>query len=324
MYSLSELQERVEQEIKQFELPQSPFLLYEPIRYILSIGGKRIRPVLSLMACNLFSDTIEHAMKPALGLEIFHNFTLLHDDIMDDSPLRRNHETVHVRWNDNIAILSGDAMAFVANQQMCFAPSAVLREVLTLFNQTGIEVCEGQQFDLDFETQEHVRIEQYVEMIRLKTSVLLATSLKTGAIIGKASTEDADRIYEFGINLGLAFQLQDDLLDVYGDTKTFGKQIGNDITSNKKTFLLIKALELAKIQQLKELTQLINTAKFIREEKIQKVTQIFDQLNIKQITEKQIETYFQQAMQMLTEINLPEKRKFPLIELAKKLMGRIS
>ena len=324
MYSLSELQQQVEQEIKQFELPQKPFLLYEPIRYILSIGGKRIRPVLSLMACNLFSDTIEHAMKPALGLEIFHNFTLLHDDIMDDSPLRRNHETVHVRWNDNIAILSGDAMSFVANQQMCFAPSTVLREVLTLFNQAGIEVCEGQQFDLDFETQEHVRIEQYVEMIRLKTSVLLATSLKIGAVIGEASAEDADRIYEFGINLGLAFQLQDDLLDVYGDTKTFGKQIGNDIAANKKTFLLIKALELANKQQLNALNQQINTDAFVRKEKIQKITQMVDQLNIKQITEKQIENYFQQAMQMLTEINLPEKRKFPMIELAKKLMVRIS
>ncbi len=240
-----ELYEIIQSSIAQLKIDDEPKELYQPIQYSLDVGGKRIRPILVLAACKMFSDDIKSAIAPALAVEIFHNFTLLHDDIMDKADLRRNMPTVHKKWSENIAILSGDAMMIKAFEQIIKSPAQNLIPIVELFNKTAIEVCEGQQLDMNFETRETVTENEYIEMIRLKTSVLLAASLKIGALSGLASKSDADKLYNFGLNLGLAFQLQDDYLDVYGDQQKFGKKIGGDIVANKKTYLLIKAVELA-------------------------------------------------------------------------------
>jgi len=243
MYTFIQIQQIVEKYLKEIELKTEPRELYEPVKYILEIGGKRIRPSLVLAAYNLFKNDVETAINPALALEVFHNFTLLHDDIMDKADLRRNQQTVHKKWNENVAILSGDTMSIKAYELLSKIPAEFLSEVLQAFNKTALQVCEGQQLDMNFESRLDVSVEEYLEMIRLKTSVLIAVSLKIGAIMAGALRNDVHKLYDFGLNLGLAFQLQDDYLDAYGDVQAFGKKIGGDIVANKKTFLLIKALE---------------------------------------------------------------------------------
>src|ERR1700761_9383330 len=245
MKKLEDLQAIISDAVKKLAFPEYPAALYEPISYILSIGGKRMRPALLLMACDLFGGDVDDALAPALAIEVFHNFTLMHDDIMDNAPLRRGRTTVHERWNKNVAILSGDVMLIEGYKLMMQVKDHLLRQILDIFNNTAVDVCEGQQIDMEFEQRNDVTIKEYINMIRLKTAVVLGGALKIGALLGGASTKDANLLADFGVNLGLAFQLQDDILDVYGNPEKFGKQVGGDIIANKKTYLLLKALELA-------------------------------------------------------------------------------
>lgn len=321
---LESLQELVDRTIKN-EIIDNDFVpagLYAPVKYILSIGGKRIRPVLALMACELFGGDIQKAVLPAIGLEVFHNFTLLHDDIMDKSKMRRNKPTVHVKWNENTAILSGDAMQIMAYQLIAACNFDKLSDVLQTFNQTALEVCEGQQYDMEFENRKNVTINEYLEMIRLKTSVLLAGSLKIGAIIGDAPLEDTEKIYQFGLNLGMAFQLQDDYLDTFGDSRVFGKNIGGDIKSNKKTFLLISALENAHGKAREDLDYWLSVKEFNKDEKIATIKSIYESLDIAEISHRKMLEYHSNALRHLAEINLPKKKKAPLFYLAKKMLKR--
>jgi geranylgeranyl diphosphate synthase type II len=322
MKSFNEILQIVESEISAINWHREPYGLYEPIEYVLGLGGKRIRPALVLMACNLFADNVLPAVKPALGVEIFHNFTLLHDDIMDKAPVRRGKPTVHQKWNDNAAILSGDLMQIEAYKFVSVAPQNVLKQVLDTFSQTAAEVCEGQQFDMDFETRENVSENEYLEMIRLKTAVLLGGALKIGALIGGAEVADTQQLYDFGINIGLAFQLKDDLLDVYGDEQTFGKKIGGDILCNKKTFLLINALEREKAQNATELSELLKTFSGTDDEKIRCVTHIYNSLNIKEISEQKMDFYYKKALDNLDNINVEKLKKNELFALSEKLMHR--
>src|SRR5476651_2411466 len=262
MKQLTDLQVLISKAVDALKFPESPAELYEPISYILDLGGKRLRPSLLLMACDLFGGDVNKAIEPALAIEVFHNFTLMHDDIMDKAPLRRGKKTVHEKWNANVAILSGDAMMVEANKLMMKVDDPILRRVMDVFNETATGVCEGQQIDMSFEQRNNVLIDEYLNMIRLKTAVLLGGTLKIGAIIGGASLNDAQLLYSFGVNLGIAFQLQDDILDVYGDPEKFGKQVGGDILSNKKTYLLIKALELAKDDHLQQLNHWLSVEDF--------------------------------------------------------------
>ncbi len=324
MKKFTEISTLVQEAFTQIDWNIQPLGLYEPIEYILALGGKRIRPALTLMAVDLFDGNIQQALKPAMGVEIFHNFTLLHDDIMDKAPIRRAQPTVHVKWNDNTAILSGDVMQIIAYQYIAQSPVYVLPEVLNLFSKTAAEICEGQQYDMDFESRNKVGAEEYLEMIRLKTAVLLACSLKIGAIIAHAPSKDANLLYDFGINLGLAFQLKDDLLDVYGDPKTFGKQVGGDIISNKKTYMLIKALELAVNDDKLELDFWLGLDEFDVTEKIKKVTEIYDHLNIRTICEEKMNEYYKNATKCLNEVDLSSEKKKELTILADSLMNRIS
>ncbi len=321
MYPAEELQRIVNNTIKKINFATEPFELYTPIEYALAGGGKRIRPLLALMACNLFSDEIQKALNPAVGIEIFHNFTLLHDDIMDKAELRRNKPTVHKKWNDNVAILSGDAMMIKAYEFFFELEPGLLAKVLPVFNKTALQVCEGQQFDMNFESRMDVNTAEYIQMITLKTAVLLACSLKAGALIGGTDEKNANCLYDFGLNLGLVFQLQDDFLDVYGDVKTFGKQIGGDITSNKKTFLLIKALELARGETRNKLLYLLHVEPDINV-KIKGITDIYNELNIPQIVRNKIDFYHQKAMESLNQVNVKEDRKATLINLAESLIKR--
>ena len=258
MYNHADLKSIVDKAILNLPFNTEAGKLIDPIKYILSIGGKRLRPVLALMACNLFNDKIDEAIIPAAGLEVFHNFTLIHDDIMDKAPLRRNFPTVHCKWNINQAVLSGDVMAFITNECFLQTPPRCLLKVFRVFNKAAIEVCVGQQLDIDFENATIISEDEYLRMIELKTAILLAASVKIGAIIGGASDKDSELMYDFGRNLGLAFQIQDDLLDIYGDIKVFGKIPGGDILTNKKTFLLVKALEIASKEQIKQLHELFS------------------------------------------------------------------
>ena len=294
LHSADTLSGKIEEAIRSIPFDMKPATLYEPIRYALSVGGKRIRPLLVLLATDMFGKEVKVSMKPAIGIEIFHNFTLLHDDLMDNSDLRRGMPTVHRKWGANTAILSGDAM----------------------------EVCQGQQLDMDFEKRTDVTEAEYLEMIALKTAVLLACSLKTGALLAGASPQDADLLYNFGMNIGLAFQLKDDLLDVYGDAKTFGKNIGGDIVNNKKTYLLIKALKSSGGKQHTELLKWISTEKFDKNEKIESVKNIYNDLNLKSISENLIEKYYLAALDCLSSINLADKRKKELVSLSENLMYR--
>ena len=291
---IKQLQQQVEKAIADINWVQEPTGLYHPIDYVLSLGGKRIRPVLTLLACKLFSDDEKQALSTALAVEVFHNFTLLHDDVMDRADTRRGKPTVHKKWNDNTAILSGDAMLIKAYQLLQQAPADKLPILLDLFSKTAIEVCEGQQYDVDFENDLAVQLPQYIEMIRLKTAVLLAAALKMGAIIGGASQQDADALYHYGINLGLAFQLRDDYLDSFGDPAVFGKKIGGDICCNKKTFLMITALQTASEEQRKELLQWIGcTDATCHEQKIKAVLNIYQDLQIDTRCEEAIRAYFE-------------------------------
>jgi geranylgeranyl diphosphate synthase type II len=322
MYSQSELKELVEKAIVNLSFNDEDEKLTAPVRYILSIGGKRLRPVLALMTCNLFRDKIDDAIIPAAGLEVFHNFTLVHDDIMDQASLRRNLPTVHAKWNINQAVLSGDVMAFIANDCFLQTPPGVLIKVFKVFNKAAVEVCIGQQLDMDFEKISIVSHEEYLRMIELKTAVLIAASANIGAIIGGAGDRDSDLLYEFGKNLGLAFQIQDDLLDVYGDVAVFGKKSGGDIVTNKKTFLLIKALEVATGSTLKRLRKQIGARDFDPEEKIETVIGIFDQLNIKTITENLASEYITKALSNLENVTAGKERKSELLQMTSSLIGR--
>jgi geranylgeranyl diphosphate synthase type II len=322
MYTLLEAQNRIEKHIEVLSIPDTPPELYEPVRYTLSLGGKRIRPALVILACDLFEGTVESALKPAVAIEVFHNFTLLHDDIMDRSELRRGHPTVHEKYGENVAILSGDVMSILASRLMNQAPGVVLNLVHEVFTKTAMQVCEGQQMDMNFEKLLTVSEEEYLNMIELKTAVLIAASLKIGAILGGSSQKDAEDLYEFGRNMGLAFQVQDDLLDSYGDQALTGKKPGCDIVDNKKTFLMIRALEKAKPSQKKELTSWLTKKDFDKEEKISAVTDIFDSLKIREITEERIRDFYEQALSSLERLNRPGERKQELRNFASFLMTR--
>ena len=322
MYKVKELQEITNNYIAENKIGREPFSLYDPINYTLLSGGKRIRPVLVLMSCNLFSEDINQTIDAAVGLETFHNFTLLHDDIMDKADVRRGNPTVHKKWNENTAILSGDAMFIKAYDFFLKCKSPNLHEILTVFNNTALEVCEGQQYDMEFENRDQVSETEYIRMIELKTSVLLAAALKIGAIIGGANNSDAELLYEFGRNIGLAFQLQDDLLDVYGNTEVFGKIIGGDIVANKKTFLLIKAKELAKSKEREILEKYLNDKSCLREEKVKAITSIYDNINIKNITQNKIQEYHNKALEFLNKVSVSDERKIELKKLTEKLIQR--
>ena len=322
MIDFSKAQHIINHEISAINISREPVELYEPVKYILSIGGKRIRPALVLMACSLFSGQITHAVRPALAIELFHSFTLLHDDIMDNSVLRRNKPTVHEKWNRNIAILSGDVMSILSYKYIADCPYGVLPVVLELFTETALKVCEGQQYDLDFETRNDIRVDDYLKMIELKTSVLIAASLKLGAILGGASLADADLLYEFGRNLGIAFQLRDDMLDAYGDTAKFGKKIGTDIISNKKTYLVLKAIEIADKKTRSQLIKLISSRDFNPEEKISRVINIFNQLGIKTITEEESKNYYELALRTLGMVSVNNDSKSAIRKFAAQLMKR--
>jgi len=322
MYSQAELKELVDKAIVNLSLSAEAERLSAPVKYILSIGGKRLRPVLALMACNLFRDNVDVAVIPATGLEVFHNFTLVHDDIMDQAPLRRNFQTVHIKWNINQAILSGDVMAFVANECFLQTPPAQLHKVFKTYNRAAVEVCAGQQLDMDFEKATMVSHSEYLRMIELKTAVLLAASSRIGGLIGEAGEKDADHLYEFGKNLGMAFQIQDDLLDVYGDSSIFGKVPGGDIAGNKKTFLLVKALELATGKQLKKLKDQLKLKDPDPEQKIKTVMEIYDSLNIKSITEHLANDFISRSLDHLNAIEAGNERKRELYQFANSLSGR--
>ncbi|MBR1545724.1 MAG: polyprenyl synthetase family protein [Prevotella sp.] len=308
--------------LEQLPYERKPQSLYDPIRYVLSIGGKRIRPVLMLMAYNLFKEHPEEILMPACGLETYHNYTLLHDDLMDNADLRRGHETVHKRWNANTAILSGDSMLVLAYQRIAQVPAEKLADVLDCFTETALEIGEGQEYDMAFETRNDVREEEYVEMIRLKTSVLLACATKIGSILADAPSEDVNHLYKFGEQLGLAFQLQDDLLDVYGDPKVFGKAVGGDITSNKKTYMLINAYNRADERQRAELTRWVEAKTFNRDVKVAAVTRLYDEIGIRQLCEEKINYYFDQAAQYLAKVSVPDDRKQALRQYMEELLHR--
>jgi geranylgeranyl diphosphate synthase, type II len=322
MYNQIQLKDFVERAISNLSYNTEAEKLIDPVRYVLSIGGKRLRPVIALMACNLYNDKIDEAVMPAAGIEVFHNFTLVHDDIMDEAPLRRNFATVHKKWDINQAVLSGDVMAFIANDCFLQAPQRCLTKVFRTFNKAAIEVCVGQQLDMDFEKATSVSQDEYLRMIELKTAVLLAASARIGAVIGGADDKDSDLIYEFGRNLGLAFQLQDDMLDIYGNVKVFGKIPGGDIISDKKTFLLIKAMEIASKQQKKKLQEIFLKTDAEPETKVKQVVEIYDELNIKDITESLANEYINAAIECIQKLNVPEARKEEMIMLAGTLIGR--
>jgi geranylgeranyl diphosphate synthase type II len=322
MRELQDLQLLIDDAVTKLKYPVYPAELYEPINYILSMGGKRMRPALLLMACDLFGGDVEKALPPALAIEVFHNFTLMHDDIMDNAPLRRGKVTVHEKWNQNAAILSGDVMLIEGYKLMMQVEDRLLRIILDIFNETAVGVCEGQQLDMDFEVRNDVKIDEYIYMIRLKTAVVLGGALKIGSILGGADMKDAELIAEFGENLGLAFQLQDDILDVYGSPEKFGKQVGGDIISNKKTYLLIKSLELADEAQKAGLNKWIDAKDFDYQEKVEAVTEIYNTVQVKQHAETTMHTYADKAFEALEKINLPEDNKQYLRDFADSLMVR--
>jgi geranylgeranyl diphosphate synthase type II len=322
MYNQLQLKDLTEKAIANLSLNTEAEKLIDPVKYVLSIGGKRLRPVLALMACNLFSDKIDEAVIPAAGLEVFHNFTLVHDDIMDQAPLRRNLPTVHSKWNLNQAVLSGDVMAFIANECFLQAPQRCMAEVFRIYNRAAIEVCVGQQLDMDFEKAAAVSQDEYLRMIGLKTAALLAASAMIGAVIGGAGEKDAALMYDFGWNLGLAFQIQDDLLDVYGDSRVFGKKPGGDIEANKKTFLFVKAMELASGEHQKRLLELFSKKSIDTEVKVKSVVGIYNELNVKKITEGIADDHINLAISTLERTVVAKERKKELLQLAETLAGR--
>lgn len=322
MKTADEILKMVNEFLDHLSYDRKPESLYEPIKYVLSMGGKRIRPTLMLLAYNLYKENPEDILMNACALETYHNYTLLHDDLMDNADMRRGHLTVHKKWNDNTAILSGDSMLVLAFQRMMQCDTKHLKDILDLFTVTALEIGEGQQYDMEFETRNDVKEEEYIEMIRLKTSVLLACALKIGAILADASAEDADNLYKFGEQMGLAFQLQDDYLDVYGDSKVFGKEIGGDITSNKKTYMLINAFNKANDAQRKELTRWVSARDFDRNEKVDAVTRLYNEIGIDQLAQDKIAYYFAQSKKFLDAVNVPEEKKEELRKYAQKMMKR--
>lgn len=322
MYQPEELSKMVNEAIAALPYDRKPGSLYAPIQYVLSLGGKRIRPVLMLMAYNLYKEDPQQVLSQAIGLETYHNFTLLHDDLMDQADMRRGHETVHRKWNANQAILSGDTMILQAFQHVTDCPLEVLKGVMQLFIQTSLEIGEGQQYDVEFETRDDVTEDEYIEMIRLKTSVFLACALKMGGLLAGASEADQTALYNLGEKIGLAFQLQDDLLDVYGDPKVFGKNIGGDITSNKKTYMLINALNLANPIQRKSLERWIEAKRFDRNEKVAAVTALYNAIGIRQLCENRINHYFEQGRQYLEQLSVADDRKVILRQYLAQMMKR--
>ena len=304
--SVNELTELISQKVESIEMPGKPAKLYDPIRYILSLGGKRLRPVLALMSYNLFQDDVEEVILPALSIEVFHNFTLVHDDIMDKAPIRRGKETVHKKWDDNVAILSGDAMLVKAYELLQSTPAHLLPQLLQSFNKTAMEVCEGQQLDMDFEDrslrENPVSEDEYMEMIRLKTSVLFGLSMQLGAMLGYDNNKTTQKLYNIGIELGLAFQLQDDLLDLYGGEK-FGKQVGGDILNAKKTFLLVKALEKASPEDKELIISTIENTNLEDNKKIESIRKIYDRYQIMELTQNQIEAYLNNFKKTVSEVS---------------------
>jgi len=321
MKSIQELSALISDKLGRIEYPENPSLLYEPIDYILGLGGKRMRPILVLMAHQLFDKNIEKAISPALAIEVFHNFTLLHDDIMDNAPLRRGQKTVHEKWNSNVAILSGDTMLVQAYQLMAEVDDTIVKQVLAVFSKAAIEVCEGQQWDMDFETQSDVSILDYLKMIEYKTAVLLGAALQIGGITAGASKEEQNHLYAFGRDLGIAFQLKDDLLDAFGDAETFGKQEGGDIMTNKKTYLYLKALALADGIQRQNLEQYFSTND-TSQLKVDAVKTIFSNLEIPELTTNLIREYHARAMENLAAIH--SENKEPLLAFSVLLMDRVS
>lgn len=319
---LTQFVQALNEEFSQQTYGEHPEELYEPIRYLMSLGGKRMRPLMTLMATALFTDDWQKAIKPATAVEVFHNFTLMHDDIMDKAPLRRGKPTVHAKWNDNTAILSGDVMLVQAYELLMFVEDAKFKKALKRFNRTAAEVCEGQQLDMNFENRENVSEEEYLEMIKLKTSVLLGYALELGGIIGGASEKSCDLLYNIGLNIGLGFQLKDDLLDVYGDPEKFGKQVGGDIISNKKTFMLIEALEKAEGETKLALDKWLSLKEFDATEKVKAVTAIYDILGIREVATIKINTYFDKAFEALDSLKVDEDRKLILRTFAETLIDR--
>ena len=320
MKSFKEYLDTVNQAIAAIPYPKEPRQLYEPIAYHMALGGKRVRPVLTLMACEAMGGNMERALDAALGLELFHNFTLLHDDVMDNADVRRGKPTVHFQWNDNTAILSGDTMLTIATQYIARTANW---QVMDLFNKTAIEIYEGQQWDMDYEHRIDVSVDEYINMIRLKTSVLLGCALKMGALIADASAEDADKLYEAGVNMGLAFQLRDDMLDVWGNPETFGKEIGGDIMNNKKTYLLINAIRLAQGDDADELRHWLNDPYATRDNKVAGVTALYERLGVREMIEEAIAHYNDLAIAAFNQVNISDEDKQAFVQLANKLAGRL-
>jgi geranylgeranyl diphosphate synthase type II len=319
---MKENQDIINQNIDSLNWAIEPNHLYEPISYILSQGGKRVRPQLCLFSAELFKGDLQQAIYPAVAFEMLHNFTLIHDDIMDNADLRRGKETVYKKWNTNIAILSGDTLFAKAYQYLLNYQGNHLRELVSLLTNTSIEVCEGQQYDLDFEQQNDITIDQYLGMTRLKTAVLLAACLKAGAIVSEASAKEQDLIYDFGIKIGLAFQIQDDLLDVYADVNKFGKNTGGDIAENKKTYMSLKAIELAQGEDLRQLQHYFSSINFEKQEKFNAVKAIYDKYRIKNHAQDLINQYYNNAFKSLEAINHPKETKQPLIDFVNQMVER--
>lgn len=322
MLTAVQIQEKINAYISRLGYKRPPVGLYEPIEYVLALGGKRVRPMLMLMAYNIYKEEVDEILSSAVAIETYHNYTLLHDDLMDKADLRRGNQTVHVKWDDNTAILSGDTMLVLAYKMMAECEPCYLKKVMDIFTDTALEIGEGQQYDMEFESRMDVAESEYIEMIRLKTSVLLAASLKIGAVLAGASDEDATNLYDFGVQLGLAFQLQDDYLDVYGDPAVFGKKNGGDILCNKKTYMLINALQRADEVQHAELMRWIEATDYRPEEKVKAVTSLYDAIGIKELCRQKIESYFRAANECLNKVNVPDDRKSVLREYALSLMGR--
>lgn len=320
MQDISKLSAFLENEISTFDLPAQPANLYDPLRYFLNLGGKRMRPILTMLGAELFNTSGKNAVNAAIAIELFHNFSLIHDDIMDAAPLRRKQQTVHTKWNTNIAILSGDVLLVKAYQEICKQDAKVLPRLLEIFNRTAIEVCEGQQLDMDYETRNNVSIEEYIYMIRLKTSVLLGCALEMGAVVAVAKKEDQELIYSFGEHIGVAFQIQDDILDLYADPEKFGKQVGGDVLANKKTLLLLKAYELSNAAEIEKLNQLKSESN--QTLKIESTRNLFDKLGVREAARAMMDEHYVIALNSLEKISVSESNKKPLKDLANMLLHR--
>lgn len=322
MLTISDYQNIIAQEFNSLTINRKPTNLYEPISYILSLGGKRIRPVLTLMAADIFDGDYKKAISAAKAVEVFHNFSLVHDDIMDDAPLRRGNETVHEKWNINTGILSGDAMLILAYQYFEVYEPTIFQALAKIFSKTALEVCEGQQYDVDFETRDDVTIPEYLKMIEYKTAVLLGAAMKMGAIVAETSEENANLIYDFGLNLGIAFQLQDDYLDAFGNPETFGKQVGGDIIENKKTYLYLKAMEFSNEENKQQLLHLFSIQPNDNRDKIESVKAIFNSSGASQATQEAIINYTEKAFETLEKMNISADKKMILKQFGEKLMKR--